>query len=262
MNKALTAATMLALSSALGSAQAATLSINDISPSFYGADGGTNVQYDSDGGHAAVTWGLGRDREDLSPSDSSGYEADVGQAPEEVSDGVWFEFASFTHNNNLIYYNSAIDSVNFDVTLDLSVDFEDGNGVQDIGLQTFSFDVLHNETPNNPDDGVCDSARPDRDSDPINSAGCADVVDIIGDVSGATLIVSGYELTLSIIGFLDEATGEFNSSFFSAERASNTRILIAEFTVSSLTTVPVPAGGLLLLGGLAGLGALRRRRRA
>ena len=254
------AAAGLAASLFVSAASAATLNIGSIDSEFSGVVGGTSVSTTTAAsGNSAVSWGT--------PHSSgnglqSGYEMDVTGAPASVMDEEEFEIAEFTHNNEVINAGTSITQVSLDITLDLSVDFDDGSGFQDLGEETFSFVIDHNETPNNPSSGICEPNGSSRDGDPLNANGCADVVDISGVVGSNTVIVGEYEFTLNIIGFLDPDSGEFSQSFFSMEQNSNTRIILASFTVNRITTeVPLPASGLLLIGGLAGIGVLRRRRR-
>jgi len=252
---ALIAATLLAAPMA----SAATLNLNSVTTGFHDNVDGDNVRFGSVGERSRVSWGLDPDGGDLSRADSSGYVMNTNVAPDQVMDSVTFELGRFTHNNNVIH-GGLLSGVQLDVNMDLSVDVDDSGNFVDLGEQTFTFDIAHNETPNQPTSGLCEPDGSDLGVG-VNASGCADVVNIMGSVAGTSTIINGFEFTLSILGFLDPDTDTFSSDFFSMELASNTRILIAEFTVARVNEVPVPAAGLLLLGGLAGMGALRRRRR-
>jgi len=64
-----------------------------------------------------------------------------------------------------------------------------------------------------------------------------------------------------VLGGDDAVSTNSNTSIKVADDTSNIDYFVfARFTPSQLTPVPLPAGGFLLLAGLAGLGALRARR--
>jgi hypothetical protein len=99
----------------------------------------------------------------------------------------------------------------------------------------------HNETPN---------AAP---CDPSGATICPDVVTLVSEVSGETGVKVGTQFVkLRIDGFPSGLT------FITEEGQANRAPLTASFTV---TTVPLPAAGWLLLAGLGGLGLLRSRRK-
>ena len=63
-----------------------------------------------------------------------------------------FEIAEFTHNNEVINAGTSISSGQPETSHWICpIDFDDGSGTSiDLGEETFSFVIDHNETPNNP----------------------------------------------------------------------------------------------------------------
>jgi hypothetical protein len=113
------------------------------------------------------------------------------------------------------------------------------------------FDFDHWETDN--DASPCANGGSNRQG--INSSGCADRV-TIGSPTPVTdsAMIAGVKYLLSIDGFFEG--DQKLAVWWTREEADNVAVLRGE-----ITAVPVPAAGLLLLGGLGGLGFLPPRRR-
>jgi hypothetical protein len=180
----------------------------------------------------------------LDGGQQSGYNFDA--SPDMVvEDDTTFVLGTFTHLNFPIR-GTLLESV------DLSISFM-VEGVAEAITSVFSFD--HWETHNEAD--VCadgDGQGEGRN----NSNGCADrVTATLNEALSEMFTIDGVTYVLDITGFLHE--GELMTEFWTLENATNEALLIGSFQVVP-SEVPLPATGLLLLGGLAGMAMTRRRK--
>ena len=222
-----------------GGVQAASLQLANISASWLNPVDGANVITAGNGTDTpSINWGI-------TDGDQSGYllevlDDPVPQPAAEVDEV--FDVADFTHINNPVSLGTSISQVELEITADVLLD-----GATEVAGAAFNFLFNHDETMNDP------SECPDE---PEASA-CADIVttSLLNDKS--SFAADGQIFTLSILGFLN-GDGELTEEFISPERSTNTGTIQAEFTA----TVPLPAGGLLLLTALGGMAAVRSRRKA
>lgn len=145
---------------------------------------------------------------------------------------------TFTHINNVITLPSIAGA---DLTVTLVGEVVGGGGSTPFNISgTYRFD--HNETPNS---GTC----------PPNSVTvCDDIVTLIGTTEiSDSITIDGDEYFFQLTGF----AGGVN--FLTQEGKSNSSILRGEFTTTP-STIPLPAGGWLILAGLGTLGAMRVRK--
>ncbi len=156
-----------------------------------------------------------------------------------------FNVGTFTHINRVIHCDEHLDVARLNMRVRASFD-----GV----IRTFDTSYLFSllETPNNDDPCVGGSGTE-------NQNGCADRVRLLeNDSVTESFENNGLTYSFELFGF------DGGSEFWTIEDRENHAWLRARFSVNSLTTVtpvPLPAGALLLLGGLAALAALRRRAR-
>ncbi|MCB6179353.1 THxN family PEP-CTERM protein [Rhodobacter sp. Har01] len=166
-----------------------------------------------------------------------------------------FQLGTFTHFNNPINAGTSITKATLSLSFDLMVD-----GVAK-SVDT-AFDFLHWETSNAATNGKCANGS---GMTGVNVNGCADRVTISSVLNMMDEFQIGNAFyTMQITGFL--LNGVIVSEFWTKEDASNPAVLMAKFTkVRDIDTpppapVPLPATGLLVLAGLAGLAAAKRRR--
>ncbi len=244
-------------------ASAAMVTIENVSGTWTDASSGPVYGLNTGvtaGGVAEINWGSPATGP-LNPTGTqSGYTFE-GLIPPPVTvdteHGAQFELGIFTHNNYTLWANvpsgmNAIDSADLSVDFTMSIDGHEFNLNQ---VYNFS----HIETPNEPA-GACQFGGTAASG--MNGAyGCNDRVTAeLNEALSESIVLDGMEYTLDISGFLTEEG--FFSFFDTQERLANSAILIAELIVTELPSeVPLPAAGWLLIGGMGGLFALKRKRR-
>lgn len=175
----------------------------------------------------------------------SGYDFDAA-GDMSVEDETSFVLGTFTHLNFPIR-GTLLTSV------ELSVQFM-VDGVADAITSVFSFD--HWETYNQAN--TC--ANGAGQGVGVNSNGCADRVTATSNEGmSEEFTIDGITYVLDVTGFLYD--GELMDDFWTSETMTNEAQLLASFRVVPPSEVPLPASGLLLLGGVAGLAMARRRRK-
>lgn len=171
----------------------------------------------------------------------SGYTFDPTAVSFPATDGVPYSLGTFTHNNQPIFASGG--SLE---TVELLFHFA-GTPVSPAAgvLTSFGaiFDFVHDETTN-------------------TGGGCCDDVVTVSAVGGASedVTVGNYVYTFTLLGFSPDGTpGSFSNSFITQEGLNSSSDLWFDYTVS---VVPLPAAGWLLIAGLGALGAVGRRRKA
>lgn len=248
-------AVALAISLGATAAGAATLQVNSVSGDWIGytPDGnvfGINEVNTAD--YTQLNWG-----DPKSGFDQSGYRFEGIIPPVvETQPGMVFDLGEFTHFNNPIRRNPGdgqlgwITSASLEVTFDLLID-----GV-DI-VRKLVFDFTHDETPNEGVDAAGNCTYGGRDGIGDDAAGCRDRVDVTKNEGlSEKIIVNNMMYDISISGF--EVDGELFDFFLTEEESANRAILVGTYSVSE---IPLPAAGWMLIAGLGGLVAMKRRRK-
>ncbi len=226
-----------------GGASAASLKFENIAAMWSGWVGGSNVSASSTGvvkpggGSASIDWG--------GTTAKSGYDFDIISDP--VPNGgvgvdTKFDLGEFTHRNQPIPRNSSISQVDLSITGDIFLDnILVANGA------VFDFRFNHDETLNEtPCDYPSDVGNP-----------CSDQVTVSLLDTTDTFQVGDTTYTLSILGFVQN--GSTVTEFISQEGSDNSAVVEAIFT-SEIAPIPLPAAGWLMVAGLGGLAAMRRRK--
>lgn len=215
------------------SASAATINVTGITGTWENVQGGGS----SVNGEGTSNLRFG---DPATSAGQSGYDF-VAQAVPFAPASNPFDIGVFSHLNFPVFPPS-ITGADLRVTVEGDVD-----GVSFSLGGVYRFD--HFETPNvaNP----CAAG-----GGPVTA--CPDLVTFLGAVSlfGDTIEVDGENVVLGLEGF---AAG---TSFLTAEGQRNDSVLRASFTANPITVdpVPLPAAGWMLLAGLGGLAAMRRRK--
>ena len=221
-----------------GTAQAASLTIDTVVGAWSNANpAGTPVDNSTGPGDDTVSarWG----QPTTSGGSQSGYDFS-GASSFSAVDNVDFVLGTFKHLNFPIT-GSALTSIQLAVAVSVA-------GYASPIVSNFTFS--HNETSNTPSACL-----------PGSVSVCDDVVTAtLNLASSDSFSLGGTDYVFTISGF--EYNGSIFDSFMTQEGMENTASLIGKFVAKdSLSAVPLPATGLLLMGGFGGLAMLRRRRR-
>ncbi len=227
-------------------AMAASVSIDQIGADWQDPIGGPNPQFndslninngDNDptvgGETVSIFWG-----DPATNSGQSGYEFDPTDVSFTANNDTPYSLGSFTHFNQPIFTDGGLLSAVELLFHFAGTPIDPAAGV----LTSFGavFDFVHDETGNN------------------GSLCCDDIV-TVSAVGGASedVPVGGFIYTFNLLGFSTDGV-DFSNTFVTQEGFNSSSDLWFDFSV---TAVPLPAAGWLLLAGLGALGAAGRRRR-
>lgn len=237
------AATALALST--GATSAATVSVTGISGIWASATPAAAV---SGIGTDTISWGT-----PAGGSAQSNYNFTAQGTPINLLEGVSALMGQFTHTNFPITGSSLTAAV-LDITFDLLI------GGTTAASITNSYNFTHWETENAQD--PC--ANGDAQGVGVNSNGCADRVQAtLNNATAQTFTVDGVEYTINLDSFGGFGTEGGLPTFWTVEGQSNTADLMMSYsTYIPPAPIPLPATAWMLLAGIGGLAAYRRRQRA
>jgi hypothetical protein len=159
-----------------------------------------------------------------------GVGSDRGEAGFSVAANQAFSLGDFTYTNEATYYSRNVTGVDFTIDLDI-----DGVGSTDF---TYTMEILN--TPN---------TSPDP----------ADYAALSNGISTQSVILSGIEYKLEILGFSRDGGMTFESYTWANEHTSTTAGIYAQF--NTVSAVPVPAAAWLFGSGLIALFSMMRKRK-
>lgn len=230
--------------------QAATLTVTNVSGVWSDWTGGVKQSSTMNGDVAELRWGTpGYTKQ------QSGYDfAPVPTSGPHQKDQT-FTLGTFTHNNFVI--DKGISSA----TLDVTFSFYLGTDSSNVYTRSSQFVFEHWETPNVPESGICVDGKESKPNGV--QVGCEDrVTPITNPRKSESFTITEDGVTRT---YLFDVTGfNIGENFWTVENQKNSAQLQARFTYEEnvpLPPVPLPAAGWLMLAGVAGMGAVARRRR-
>ncbi|MBK4215484.1 THxN family PEP-CTERM protein [Paracoccus caeni] len=241
---ALCGASIIALT-AIG-AQAATLTVTDISGAWSNVVGGQQVNINN-GATSTVRWGTPTNAQ-------SGYDFTPEGTPLDAAQDVDFTLGTFTHHNFPITAGTGISSASLDVTFKFYL----GSDSSTIYTRTSQFVFNHWETGNS--DNPC--ADGGTEGSGVNINGCADQVTAVTNPNSTDSfeIVDGNitrKYVFAVNGF------DIGDEFWTVENQTNQATIKARFTYEENiqpAPIPLPAAAWMLMAGMGGLAMASRRR--
>ncbi len=257
MNKGLTSlvaavgATLLA-----GAAHANTVSLSNMTATWYDGTPSGNVSYSGNGTTAPeARWGTG--------GPQSGYDFDIAAQPITFtvppSPSPNAVLGTFTHLNNPIDAGTSITSIKLQISAKVTIN----DGIADVFQQNLNFfySFSHWET----DNGAEPCANGEANNQGVNINGCADRVIANWLSTSDSFVIGNDTYTLNVIGFSTNQAGTNPfTSFWTTEKDDNEAFLVGNVALRSEvgggpSGTPEP-GSIALVGlALAGLAAASRR---
>lgn len=231
----------------VGSASAAIVTLDSVAGQWSAASPASRV---SGVGTNTIRWGTPNTTS--GNGQKSGYRFTSAVPPsQELTEGATSALGTFTHLNYIIDVGTSITAATLSLTFGLTID-----GVSQTITNSYNFS--HLETPNA--DNPCANGAANKSG--VNVNGCADRVQAtLNDAVAETFTINGTEYTIDITGF-DIPDQNGIPTFWTVENRSNSAQLYAGLTQFTPAPVPLPAAGWMLVAGLGGLAAARRRKKA